>query len=153
MYGGHRPPYSYVPKMALIWVFLSFMAILVPIEAGARGDEAFQRPVPGRTWQFPAEHGAHPNYKTEWWYFVGHLQSEAGEIFGYQLTFFRAALRQPDPRARSAWSLHTIYFAHLAVLDPARGSFRFREKVGRGALGLSGAEVGRLKVWINDWQA
>ena len=63
------------------------------------------------------------------------------------------ALRQPDPQARSAWSLHTVYFAHLAVSDPARGSFQFREKAGRGALGLSGAEVGRLKVWIDDWQA
>ena len=36
---------------------------------------------------------------------------------------------------------------------PGKGKFYFREKVGRGALGLSGAEPGRLKVWINDWQA
>ena len=84
---------------------------------------------------------------------MGHLKTKEGEAFGYQLTFFRAALRQPDPQARSAWSLHTIYFAHLAVSDPARDKFQFREKAGRGALGLSGAEVGRLKVWIDDWQA
>ena len=63
------------------------------------------------------------------------------------------ALRQPDPQARSAWSLHTVYFAHLAVSDPARRTFVFREKVGRGALGLSGAEAGPLKVWIDDWRA
>lgn len=139
--------------MALIRIFLCLGAILLPAEAGAGGDGAFLKPGPGRTWQFPADHGAHPHYKTEWWYFVGHLRAAAGETFGYQLTFFRTALRRPDPRARSAWSLHTVYFAHLAVSDPARGSFRFGEKVGRGALGLSGAEVGRLKVWINDWQA
>ncbi len=84
---------------------------------------------------------------------MGHLKSEAGRDFGYQLTFFRAALRQPDPRARSAWSLHTVYFAHLALSDPARGRFIFHEKTGRGALGLSGAATGRLKIWIDDWQA
>jgi len=139
--------------MALIIRFFCLIAVLFPIGAGAGGDEAFQKPTPGRTWQFPADHGAHPQFKTEWWYWVGHLKTKEGEACGYQLTFFRAALRQPDPRARSAWSLHTIYFAHLAISDPARGGFQFREKVGRGALGLSGAEVGRLKVWIDGWQA
>ena len=110
-------------------------------------------PRPGRVWSFPRDHGAHPEYKTEWWYYVGHLKAASGESFGYQLTFFRVALRKPDPQARSAWSLHTVYFAHLAVTDPARGTFVFREKAGRGALGLSGAAAGTMKVWIDDWQA
>ena len=137
--------------MALIVLLCCFLAIFFP--AGAGAEEAFQKPAPGRTWQFPADHGAHPEFKTEWWYWVGRLKTKEGEAFGYQLTFFRAALRRPDPQARSAWSLHTVYFAHLAVSDPSRDKFQFREKAGRGALGLSGAEVGRLKVWINDWQA
>jgi len=139
------------PKMAIISIFLCLCAILVPARAG--GDEAFQKPAPGRTWQFPGDHGAHPQFKTEWWYWVGHLKNKEGEACGYQLTFFRAAVRKPDPRARSAWSLHTVYFAHLAVSDPDRHKFQFREKAGRGALGLSGAEPGRLKVWIDGWQA
>lgn len=137
--------------MPLICFFLSLLAILAPAAAGA--EEGFQKPRPGRTWRFPADHGAHPEFKTEWWYWVGHLKSAAGENFGYQLTFFRVALRQPDPQARSAWRLHTIYFAHLAVSDPGGGKFLFREKAGREALGLSGADPGRLKVWIGDWQA
>jgi predicted secreted hydrolase len=123
------------------------------IPAGAGAEEAFSRPQPGRVWQFPADHGSHPEYKTEWWYWVGHLKSAAGETFGYQFTFFRAALRQPDRKDRSAWRLNTVYFAHLAVADPVRGRFHFREKVGRGALGLSGAAAGHLRVWIDDWQA
>jgi predicted secreted hydrolase len=137
--------------MALIWIFLCLTAIWLPAAGGA--EEPFQKARPGRVWQFPADHGAHPDYRTEWWYWVGQLQSEEGESFGYQLTFFRAALRRPDPQARSAWSLNSIYFAHLAVSDPGRGQFHFREKTGRGALGLSGAEAGHLKVWIDDWQA
>ena len=110
---------------------------------------------PGRAGsvQFPRDHGAHPEFKTEWWYYVGHLKAASGESFGYQLTFFRVALRKPDPQARSAWSLHTVYFAHLALTDSARRTFAFREKAGRGALGLSGAAAGAMKVWIDDWQA
>ncbi len=125
--------------------------MLIPAAAGA--EDAFQKAQPGRVWQFPADHGSHPEYKTEWWYWVGHLKSAAGETFGYQLTFFRVALRQPDPQARSAWRLHTVYFAHLAISDPPGGRFHFWEKAGRGALGLSGAAAGHLRVWIDDWQA
>ena len=73
---------------------------------------------------------------------MGHLKAASGETFGYQLTFFRVALRPPDPQARSAWRLNTVYFAHLALTDPARRPFAFREKAGRGALGLSGAAGG-----------
>ena len=137
---------------ALSGVLGLLLLLFLPGGRAAAADN-FQLPRPGRVWQFPGDHGAHPQYKTEWWYFVGQLQAATGESCGYQLTFFRVALRQPDPRAHSAWSLHTIYFAHLAISDPARGSFAFREKAGRGALGLSGAETGRLKVWIDSWQA
>jgi len=147
-----RPPImaSAVETALIVWL-CCLMAIFLPSGAGA--DEDFQRPTPGRVWQFPADHGAHPGFKTEWWYWVGHLKSTAGQTFGYELTFFRVALRQPAPQARSAWRLNTIYFAHLAVSDPGRRQFHFREKADRGALGLSGAASGRLKVWIDDWQA
>jgi predicted secreted hydrolase len=128
--------------------------LLAVLLAGiARAGEGFETPRPGRIFQFPRDHGAHPEFKTEWWYYTGHVHAASGESFGYQLTFFRAALRQSDPQARSAWSLNTVYFAHLALTDPARGIFLFKEKAGRGALGLSGAAAGTMKVWIDDWQA
>ena len=129
------------------------LILAVLLAGGAGAGEAFEMPRPGRVFQFPRDHGAHPEYKTEWWYYVGHLQGASGEAFGYQLTFFRVAVRKPDPRARSAWSLHTVYFAHLALTDRARGVFAFKEKAGRGALGLSGAVAGTMKVWIDAWQA
>ncbi len=129
------------------------LLLAVLLAGGVTAGEGFEMPRPGRVWQFPRDHGAHPEYKTEWWYYVGHLKAASGESFGYQLTFFRAALRQPDPRARSAWSLNTVYFANLALTDAARRTFTFRDKAGRGALGLSGAAVGPMRVWIDDWQA
>ena len=143
------------PSSAVGNIFLGLiLAVLLAGWAGA--GEAFEMPRPGRVLAFPRDHGAHPEYKTEWWYYVGHLKTASGETFGYQLTFFRVALRKlrkPDPQARSAWSLNTVYFAHLALTDAARRTFAFREKAGRGALGLSGAAAGTLKVWIDDWQA
>lgn len=133
-------------------IYLFFFILLLAGPAVAGGEE-FQPARLGRVFQFPRDHGAHPEFKTEWWYYVGHLKSEKGESFGYQLTFFRVALKKPDPQARSAWALNTLYFAHLALTDVTRRTFIFREKAGRGALGLSGDERGKCKVWIDSWQA
>jgi len=119
----------------------------------AASPDGFKRAMPGRVFQFPQDHAAHPDFKTEWWYYTGHLEAtDTGERFGYELTFFRVGLKKPDPQARSAWALHTLYFAHLALTDINRGTFFYEEKVGRGALGMSGAESDRYRVWIDDWQ-
>jgi predicted secreted hydrolase len=133
--------------------FVLGFVLAVLLAGGAGAGEGFELPRPGRAWSFPQDHGSHPEFKTEWWYYVGHVKAASGESFGYQLTFFRVALRKPDPQARSAWSLHTVYFAHLAITDTARRTFFFKEKSGRGALGLSGAAAGTMKVWIDDWRA
>jgi predicted secreted hydrolase len=155
--GDFNPPFGKGGQGGFLFLWVSvvlwLISILVSTGVAAGTDAAFQKARPGRVFHFPADHGAHPEFKTEWWYWVGQLKAADGEEFGYELTFFRVALRRPDPQARSAWRLNTVYFAHLAVSDPARGNFAFREKAGRGALGLSGAAVGRLKVWIDDWQA
>ena len=148
--GRRAHPTSAVAKLAL------GLILAVLLAGGAWAGEAFEMPRPGRVFQFPRDHGAHPEYKTEWWYYVGHLNAVSGESFGYQLTFFRVALRklgQPDPEARSAWSLNSVYFAHLALTDSLRRTFLFRDKAGRGVMGLSGAAAGTMKVWIDDWQA
>lgn len=115
--------------------------------------QEFRLALPGWQYAFPRDHGAHPEFKTEWWYYTGHLTAAQGEPFSYQLTFFRVGVRRPDPQARSAWSLHTLYFAHLALTDIQGRRFVFHEKLGRGALGLSGAAVDHYRVWIDNWQA
>jgi predicted secreted hydrolase len=141
--------------MNVILKFLGIiLLILLPLPSlPAATESVFEITRPGRVFQFPRDHGAHPRYKTEWWYYTGHLRAKDGESFGYQLTFFRAGLKKPAPKARSAWALHTVYFVHLALSDATRKTFIFREKANRGALGLAGAEEGRLKVWIDSWSA
>ncbi len=134
-------------QLSVLWV----IAWLLCPSPGRGGD--FLPARPGYVFQFPRDHGAHPDFRTEWWYYTGHLASPQGERFGYQLTFFRVALAKPAPGVRSAWAAHTVYFAHLAVTDVQGRTFRYREQAQRGALGLAGAATDRLHVWVDDWLA
>jgi predicted secreted hydrolase len=139
------------PLLIRVWVLLLVSVMTVPPVAAAEHDQPFRRALPGYTFRFPADHAAHPDFRTEWWYYTGHLATAQGRTFGFQLTFFRHALRRPDKTRRSRWALHTLYFAHFAVTDEEGGTFRFQEKVSRGSLGLAGAETGSYHVWVEDW--
>ena len=117
-----------------------------------RAEERFKPALPGRAFTFPEDHRAHPDYKTEWWYYNGQLQDAEGRRYGYQLTFFRVGIRPgPVSSQGSRWRVREVYLAHLAVTDVARQRFSYAEKVSRGNLGLAGAETERYRVWIEDW--
>jgi predicted secreted hydrolase len=103
--------------------------------------------------QFPQDHGPHPDYQTEWWYYTGNLETAQGQALGYQLTFFRRGLA-PGPQAGPAdFSTDEIYFAHLAVTDPSDREHVFFERFSRGSAGLSGASGSPYRVWLEDWSA
>jgi predicted secreted hydrolase len=115
--------------------------------------EGFRRATEPRSFVFPADHGPHPGFRTEWWYFTGNLAATDGRRYGYQLTFFRVALA-PEPVARkSRWGTHEVYMAHFALTDVAGKSFYHTERFSRSALGLAGAGGNPLKVWLEDWSA
>ena len=116
----------------------------------------FAQALVPRAFDFPQDHGPHPAYRQEWWYFTGHLQGAGGERFGFELTFFRFALAPPDAAAvpavaGSAWRTREIYMAHFAVTDIAGHRFAYVQKLSRAALGLAGAQSAPLKVWVDDW--
>jgi predicted secreted hydrolase len=104
---------------------------------------------------FPADHGPHEAYQTEWWYFTGNLTAATGEQFGYQLTFFRRAVAPPlaRPTRASAWGTDQVYMAHFAVTDAAGGTHHSFERFSRGAAGLAGAQAEPFRVWLEDWEA
>ena len=96
---------------------------------------------------FPKDHGPHPGYRTEWWYYTGNLQAESGAQFGYQLTFFRSQISPSDaqkkwPRPTSAWRTLQIYLGHAAISDISGKRHLQAEQVAREALGLAGTSVG-----------
>ncbi|MGH8610471.1 MAG: lipocalin family protein [Gammaproteobacteria bacterium] len=103
-------------------------------------------------WQFrfPRDHGGHPDYRTESWQFAGHFKNADGENFAFQLAFFRLALVPATaPMRSSAWGARGILRGQLTVADFARRRFRAQERLGREALGISGA--GPSRVWVEDW--
>lgn len=114
-------------------------------------ENGFERAVEPRPFDFPADHGPHPGFRTEWWYVTGNLATPAGRAFGYQLTFFRSALASQMPPRSSAWATRQIYMAHLALSDPRDGGFHAFERFSRDALGLAGAQAAPLRVWLEDW--
>jgi predicted secreted hydrolase len=123
---------------------------------GAADPEGFERALVPRAFVFPGDHGPHPTFRTEWWYWTGNLRasgSEGARRFGFQLTFFRTALAPTLAPRRSAWSARDVYLAHLAVTDVEAGRFRARDRWARGALDLAGAAGNPLQVWIGDWSA
>lgn len=107
--------------------------------------------VPGYEITFPRDHGTHPEFRQEWWYFTGRLESAQGRIFGYQLTFFRFAAGDSGVRPDSAWSANQSWMAHLALTDVDGERFTAREDFARGVLGLAGAEAAPFAVWVNGW--
>jgi len=121
--------------------------------ADEKNAEGFRLALPGYSYQFPRDHAAHPEFRTEWWYFTGHLaaKNHPGAKFGYELTFFRDALSAKPVSPQSAWSLRDIFFAHFALTDLKRRTFWSAEKINRGALGLAGADAKHLHVWVEDW--
>ncbi len=118
---------------------------------GGTPDPGFARALAPRPFDFPADHGPHPDYATEWWYLTGNLEDPSGAAFGYQLTLFRIGLAPGEPAADSAWRTHQVYMGHLAVSDLQAGRHHSASRFERAALGLAGAEADPLAVWIGPW--
>jgi predicted secreted hydrolase len=137
---------------AWIWSVGMLGCVLSGAVAQEADAEGWLRAVEPRRWEFPRDHGAHPDYRTEWWYFVGNLADEAGRRFGYQLTFFRqGVVREPTLRA-SRWAVRDVYFAHFTVTDVAAGRFHFGERVARGALGGARVSERHMDLGIGSWE-
>ncbi len=114
----------------------------------------FQPAIAGYHYQFPRDHGSHSTYRTEWWYYTGHLHAKNGRSFGFELTFFRRGVPPEDiTTLPSKWSVKDLYLAHFAVTDINGKQFHFSEKFSREGLGKAGADESRLRVWIDEWRA
>jgi len=142
-------------KRSFIISGLLFILLLTHVKICA---EEFKRALPGKIFSFPQDHFSHPEFKTEWWYYSGHLQSQDRDkkSYGYQLTFFRTGLKRETKNQKSKWSIQSLYFAHFALTDESKKRFEYREKISRGSLGEAGASsyaAGQktFRVWIEGW--
>ncbi len=105
----------------------------------------------GTPLSFPADHGAHPDYRTEWWYVTGWLKTQDGRDLGFQLTFFRSRLAV-DQRNPSAFAPKQILFAHAGLSDPKVGRLLHDGRIARQGLGLAETATGDADIVIDDWR-
>ena len=127
--------------------FLALAALSLPAFA-QKTDYPAVKPNP--RFVFPRDHGAHPDYRTEWWYVTGWLEAQGGPV-GFQITFFRA---RPEEQSEnpSQFNPRQILFAHAALADPKRGRLVHEERAARAGFSLAHAELERTGVWIDDWR-
>jgi len=106
--------------------------------------------TPGNPMAFPRDFGSHPDFRTEWWYVTGWLDTKNGESLGFQITFFRT---KPDISGEnpSAFAPHQLLIAHCAISDPKRGRLWQDQRIRRAGFGLAEAAQGDTDVWIDDW--
>jgi predicted secreted hydrolase len=118
---------------------------------GGISAEGFERAIEPRSFHFPQDHGAHPGFRNEWWYFTGNLHSTEGRRFGFQLVFFRNALAPVEAKGESPWRSQHIWMAHFALTDAETGEFHAFERFNREAVGLAGVETAPFALWLDDW--
>jgi predicted secreted hydrolase len=137
---------------SLISILLAFLFGLNAVSSAQTRDE-WKRVTAPRKWSFPRDFGAHPEYRTEWWYFTGNLRDRAGNRYGYQLTFFRQGIRSQLPTPANAWDIRDLYLAHFAVTDVSGRRFRAVDRLSRAGPGLAGASQEEMNVWLLNWSA
>jgi predicted secreted hydrolase len=129
--------------IAVLMLFLGSLCHAAP--------PAYPPVTPGRTMSFPADFGAHPDYRTEWWYVTGWLRTPEGKPLGFQVTFFRSRT-ETDPANPSAFAPKQMIIGHAALSDPAVGHLVHTERVAREGFGLAWARTGATDVKLDDWR-
>ena len=130
-------------KVAFVFLWLLLMNAAVGGNAVAEDKSGYLYVGGPCNLFFPKDHGAHPGYRTEWWYYTGNLEADSGELYGFQLTFFRSQISAPGnekkwPRPHSAWRTQQVYAAHAAVTDIAGKRHLQSELLARGAVAMAG---------------
>jgi predicted secreted hydrolase len=138
--------------LLLLAAATSHGAAQLPLGAvlGDDGDAGFARA--DRAWQFefPRDHGPHPEFRSEWWYLTANLRAADGAEFGVQFTLFRQALRA-QPVIGGPWDAQQIYLGHVAVTDVAGGVHQKGERLARAHPRLAGVRAEPFRAWIDGW--
>jgi predicted secreted hydrolase len=143
------------------WRLLALFCMLGvgPLPEIARCEDGYNAIMGPCRLSFPKDHGPHPGYKTEWWYYTGNVAATTGEAFGFQVVFFRSQLAPSHetaawPAPASAWRSNQIFLAHMALTDIGAATFHHHDRMLRGALGLAGAAQNgsQTTVFIRDWR-
>ena len=128
-----------------------FALLLLAAQLCHAAPPAFAPVTPGATLAFPEDFGAHPEFRTEWWYVTGWLKTADGKPLGFQVTFFRSRTEH-DPANPSAFAPKQLIIAHAAVSDPALGKLVHDQRSAREGFGLAYAKTGTTNLKLDDWR-
>lgn len=130
---------------------LASMASLGPVGLGTLAGlhAPASQALPARTLQFPRDHGAHPDMRTEWWYLTGHATA-GGRVFGFQVTFFRSRVDSTQGM-QSAFAAKQLLFAHAAVTDVSGKKLWHDQRMVREGFEVGTADTATTRLRIRDW--
>lgn len=143
-------------RAAGISVALSLGALAVggesqPLRRGPEARDGWKQASREYRLTLPRDHASHPDYKIEWWYYTGHLRTNEGRRFGYQLTFFRVGV-DLEPANPSRWAVRDLHMAHFAITDVEAGRHLSAERLNRAGVAWAGAATERYRVWNESWE-
>ena len=136
--------------------YLLSMLCMTPVSAFAQqtgfaglggAADGFASVVPGQAISFPDDHGAHSEFRIEWWYVTANLSDADGILYGAQFTLFRQAAA-PAPQ-REGWANQQFWLGHAAITTADKHVYA--EKFGRGGIGQAGARAEPFEAWVDDW--
>ena len=130
------------------FILMLFLSVL---QAAHAAPPVYAPVTAQRALTFPADFGAHPDYRTEWWYVTGWLKTPDGKPLGFQVTFFRSrpGVDQANP---SAFAAKQLIIGHAALSDPAVGHLLHDQRSAREGFSLAYARTGNLDVKLDDWR-
>jgi predicted secreted hydrolase len=145
-----RPSAKFQPLAVRLLSILA-IACIVPLALAFQ----YEKALPGYHYHFPQDHASHPKFKTEWWYYTGHLKTPEGQNYGYELTFFRVGTdeKQMQPNNQSPWNTNNLYAAHFALSDEHNRKFYYHEKLNRAGMNVAGARTDTYYTWNELWMA
>jgi len=120
--------------------------------AAAAPPAEYRRALPGYEFSFPRDHGAHREFRTEWWYFTGNVVDEDGRPLAYELTIFRNRLQPPTSEKASPLVADEVFLGHFAVSDIAAREHESWERLARPGFGQAEAADDRMFVRMEDWR-
>jgi predicted secreted hydrolase len=126
------------------------IGVLAVLPAFAKAPE-FADVIANRPVVLPQDSGAHPTFRTEWWYATGWLATPDNRPLGFQITFFRSATGH-DTADPSAFAPSQLIIAHAALSDPARGHLTHDQRIGREGFGLAYAKPDNTDVKLDAWK-
>lgn len=122
------------------------------VAADRPGADGYLLALPGYQFTFPRDHGTHDGYRTEWWYYTGHLKGASGHRYGFEATFFRVGTVSASTPRQGTWDLRDLGLAHFAITDIDRRTFRYYEKMNRWSSFTAQASPDSLNVFNEAWR-